>query len=62
MREAEHFVFMGTSFSLNITNISLRYALASGTKIEVVYPEPVNLELKGITYYQMTAQAYVSRI
>lgn len=61
MREAEHFVFMGTSFSVNITNIALRYALASGAKIEVVDPEPVDLELKGITYHQMTAQTYVSR-
>ena len=61
MREAEHFVFMGTSFSVNITNIALRYALASGAKIEVVDPEPVDLGLKGITYHQMTAQTYVSR-
>ena len=62
MREAEHFVFMGTSFSVNITNIALRYALASDAKIEVVDPEPVDLGLKGITYHPMTAQAYVSRI
>ena len=62
MREAEHFVFMGTSFSVNITNIALRYALASGAKIEVVDPEPVDLGLKGVTYHQMTAQAYVARI
>ena len=61
MREAEHFVFMGTSFSVNITNIALRYALASGAKIEVVDPEPVDLGLKGITYHQMTSQTYVSR-
>ena len=61
MREAEHFVFMGTSFSVNITNIALRYALASGAKIEVVDPEPVDLGFKGITYHQMTAQTYVSR-
>ena len=62
MREAEHFVFMGTSFSVNITNIALRYALASDAKIEVVDPEPVDLGVKGITYHPMTAQAYVSGI
>ena len=53
---------MGTSFSVNITNIALRYALASDAKIEVVDPEPVDLGLKGVTYHQMTAQAYVARI
>ena len=43
MSNANHFVFMGTSFSVNITNIALRFALQNEAKIEIVDPDPIEL-------------------
>lgn len=59
MRDADCFVFMGTSFSVNITNIALRYALTSGAKIEVVDPKPVDVGIEGVVYHEMMAHEYI---
>lgn len=61
MAEAQRMVFMGTSFSVNITNIALRHALQSGAMIEIVDPQPVALDLPGIRYHEMTAAAYIEQ-
>jgi len=68
MSEAEHImqfadcvVFMGTSFSVNITSIALRYALSNNAKIEIVDPNPIDLNISGIKYHKMTASEYVSK-
>ena len=60
INDARHFVFMGTSFSVNITTIALRAALSKQAKIEVVDPKPVDLGYGGIEYHEMTAAEYVS--
>ena len=50
MRNADHYIFMGTSFSVNITNIALRYAIQNNALIEIVDPEPVDLGIPNIKY------------
>jgi NAD-dependent deacetylase len=61
MQAAECFVFMGTSFSVNITNIALNHALRSGAAIHVVDPEPVDIGIPGIVYHAMKAQDYIAQ-
>ena len=61
MKFAERFVFMGTSFSVNITSIALRYALQNNAQIEIVDPKPVDLNIDNIKYHKMTAGEYVSK-
>ena len=43
MYDAQRVVFMGTSFSVNITSIALRTALANDADIEVVDTQPIDL-------------------
>ena len=59
MSNANHFVFMGTSFSVNITNIALRFALQNEAKIEIIDPDPIELGIQGITYHKLKAQDYI---
>ena len=61
MRAAEKMIFIGTSFSVNITNIALHHALHSGAEIEIVDPQPVRLEGQEITYHRMTAADYIDQ-
>jgi NAD-dependent deacetylase len=67
--EAEHkfntansFVFIGTSFNVNITSIALRTALSRGCSISIVDPKPIDLNIPGITYVKTTAQEYITSI
>ena len=62
MQSADSVVFMGTSFSVNITSIALRYALRNNAKIEIVDPDPVDLNISGIEYHRMTANEYISEL
>ena len=62
MQSADSVVFMGTSFSVNITSIALRYALSNNARIEIVDPDPVDLNINGIEYHRMTASEYISNI
>ena len=63
LAEAERMVFIGTSFSVNITAIALRTAIARGVPVEIVDPQPVDLgippEMADITYHRMTAKEWV---
>lgn len=59
INKARHFVFMGTSFSVNITSIALRIALSNQAKIEVIDPEPINLDSETIQYHKITAAEYI---
>jgi NAD-dependent deacetylase len=61
MQSADSVVFMGTSFSVNITTIALRYAFSNNAKIEIVDPDPIDLNISGIEYYKMTAKEYISK-
>ena len=60
MQNAQRIVFMGTSFSVNITSIALRIALSNDAAIEVVDPQPIDLGYDRIEYHRMTAVDYVS--
>jgi len=59
MSNADHYIFMGTSFSVNITNIALRYAIQNNALIEIVDPEPVDLGIPNIIYHKSKAQDYI---
>lgn len=68
MGEAEHwmstatrFVFMGTSFSVNITNIALRAAIMTGAEIDVVDPSPIDLNIDRVTYHAMSAAEFIAK-
>jgi NAD-dependent deacetylase len=67
MNGASRMVFMGTSFSVNITAIALRVAMHRGIPVEIVDPEPIDLVAgfgitagnADISYRRMTAQAWI---
>lgn len=59
MLEAERIVFMGTSFSVNITMMALDVARAQNTPIEIVDPKPVDVHYDGARYHAMTALEYI---
>ena len=60
MALADRIVFMGTSFSVNITAIALRYAAINQIPVEVVDPHPVRIPYGLVTYHQMTASEYIA--
>lgn len=62
MQTADSVVFIGTSFSVNITSIALRYALSNNASIKIVDPDPMDLNISGIQYHKMTASQYISEI
>ena len=63
MAEASRMVFIGTSFSVNITAIALRYAIKRGIPVEIVDPRPVDLcipeGMADVSYLAMTAKEWV---
>ena len=58
MNNADKIIFMGTSFSVNITSIALRTAIANGIEVEIVDPEPIKFNYNKVKYYEMTAEEY----
>jgi NAD-dependent deacetylase len=60
MNNAQRIVFMGTSFSVNITGIALRTAISNQAAIEVVDSQPIDLGYERIEYHKMTATENVS--
>ena len=67
MNSASRIVFMGTSFSVNITAIALCRSVQRGIPVEIVDPEPVDLVVSfgipvgrtDISYHAMTAEVWV---
>ena len=59
MRAAKRIVFMGTSFSVNITQMALEIAQQNEIPIELVDPNPVHIPYEQVTYHMMTALQYV---
>jgi NAD-dependent deacetylase len=59
MLQADRMVFMGTSFSVNITQMALDIARGRGIPIEVVDPQPVETYYANTTYHEMTALEYI---
>lgn len=59
MQKAQKMVFMGTSFSVNITQMALRAAIHNNIEIEVVDPNPIKLSYKHVTYHKIKASEYI---
>lgn len=60
MARAGKMVFMGTSFSVNITQMALDIARYQNIAIEIIDPEPVHVIHPNVTYHQMTAAEYIN--
>lgn len=61
MRQAERMIFIGTSFSVNITQMALEQAFSRQIPVEIVDPEPVSLPYGDVTYHKMKASEYITR-
>ncbi len=61
LSEARKIVFMGTSFSVNITQMALRIAATHRIPVAVVDPNPVQCDLPAMEYFTMTADQYVQK-
>ncbi|MEM1146052.1 MAG: Sir2 family NAD-dependent protein deacetylase [Pseudomonadota bacterium] len=59
MLAADRMIFLGTSFSVNITHMALQTAVANQIPVEVVDPEPVNLGYERTRYHRMRALDYI---
>ena len=58
MNDAKKIIFIGTSFSVNITSIALRIATSRGIEVEIVDPNPIKINYDKVNYYQMNAEEY----
>lgn len=59
MIDAERIVFMGTSFSVNITNMALDVAIQMNKPVEIVDPNPVSIPYDNTIYHKMKASEYI---
>ncbi len=59
MLNADKIVFMGTSFSVNITQMALEIARNYDIPVEVVDPNPVHIMHSNVTYKKMNALEYI---
>lgn len=59
MDKAEKMVFIGTSFSVNITQMALRSAMLNNIPIEIVDPNPVEIPYQHVMYHKMKASEYI---
>lgn len=59
---APRMVFMGTSFSVNITLMALDIARARDIPIEIVDPDPVDTGYWNCTCHRMTAMEYIEMV
>ena len=62
MFEADRIVFMGTSFSVNITQMALNIAMHNNTPVEIVDPNPVEIRYPHVSYHQMKASEYIEQV
>lgn len=61
MRKADKIVFMGTSFSVNITQMALDTAIYFDIPVEVVDPNPIRLPYDNVIYHRMKASEFIQR-
>jgi len=59
MKDAHKIIFMGTSFSVNITQMALETAVRYDIPVEVIDPNPVSIPYDNVTYHKITASAYI---
>ncbi len=62
MKNSKKIIFLGTSFSVNITSIALNYACANKSIIEIVDPKPISLNIDNVKYHKMTANEYIQKL
>lgn len=62
MLNADRIVFMGTSFSVNITQMALDIAREKSIPVEIVDPDPAHVLYHNVTIHRMTAQRYIEYI
>ena len=62
MFDADRIIFIGTSFSVNITEMALSIAFKQKTPIEIVDIDPINPPLLNATIHKMEASTYVDKI
>ncbi len=61
MENAKKMIFIGTSFSVNITNIALEIAKKNNCEIEIIDPNPIEISFENITYHKITASEYIQK-
>lgn len=61
MMNADKMVFMGTSFSVNITQMALEIARNYAIPIEIVDPDPAHVLHSNVSYKKMTALEYIQQ-
>lgn len=61
MLACERMIFMGTSFSVNITNMALEIAMKREIPVEVVDPSPMILPYRQVAYHKMKASDYIQQ-
>lgn len=59
MLDADRIIFMGTSFSVNITQMALDIAISQNKPIEVVDPNPINIPHLQVKYHKIKASTYI---
>ena len=57
---ATKMVFIGTSFSVGITDIALQCALQNNAPVHIVDPDPADLGVDGIHYHRMSAAEFIA--
>ena len=62
MIDANKMIFMGTSFSVNITAMALRIAAIKSIDVEIIDPTPIDVGYKNATYFEMSALDYVNNL
>jgi len=62
MKEAHRMVFIGTSFSVNITQMALEAAIRFDIPVEVVDPNPVTIPYQNCRYHKMKASEYIQKV
>ncbi|MCK5831896.1 MAG: hypothetical protein KAH20_16515 [Methylococcales bacterium] len=62
MYKADRIIFIGTSFSVNITEMALSIAFKQKTPIEIVDLDPINPPLLNAKIHKMEASTYVDKI
>ncbi|KZN54210.1 SIR2 family NAD-dependent protein deacylase [Pseudoalteromonas luteoviolacea] len=60
MWDASKIAFMGTSFSVNITQMALDVARHKDIPVEVVDPDPTHILHSKVKYFPMTAKEYIA--
>ena len=59
MYDSDRFIFLGTSFSVGITSMAAEIAIAKGSEIVIVDPNPIKINYKKVIYKEITAKEYI---